>query len=413
MERRDRPLPQRLRQAAHPARQPLAPAPLPALQRGRLRALPLPAVDGHAPRAQGLAVRGESPGHHSALPGKESRAMKAVVFHGIGDIRLEDVAEPMIEEPTDAIVRLTRERHLRHGPAHDPRHHAGHEAGHHPRPRGRGRASRSWARTCATSPWATGWSSPPPSRAAAASYCRAGYYAQCDEANPNGPLAGTAFFGGPEMSGPFHGLQAEKARVPFANVGLVKLPDEVTDEQAILALGHLPHRLLRRGAGGDPARRHRGGVRLRAGGPVRHRQRQAAGRRPRLRASTASRTGWTWPAPRAPRSSTSTGGSGGDAAPAHRRHRRGPGHRRGGRGRHAPAPRARRPRRPRRRRAEFKREVKEVAPKTNPDGGNWVPGRRARAGAAVGRGGRWPRRARCPSSASTRRRRARSPSARR
>jgi threonine dehydrogenase-like Zn-dependent dehydrogenase len=32
--------------------------------------------------------------------------MKAVVFHGIGDIRLEDVAKPRIEQPTDAIVRL-------------------------------------------------------------------------------------------------------------------------------------------------------------------------------------------------------------------------------------------------------------------------------------------------------------------
>jgi len=33
--------------------------------------------------------------------------MKAVVFHGVGDIRLDDVAEPKIKEPTDAIVRLT------------------------------------------------------------------------------------------------------------------------------------------------------------------------------------------------------------------------------------------------------------------------------------------------------------------
>jgi threonine dehydrogenase-like Zn-dependent dehydrogenase len=33
--------------------------------------------------------------------------MKAVVFHGIGDIRLEDVPEPSIQEPNDAIVRLT------------------------------------------------------------------------------------------------------------------------------------------------------------------------------------------------------------------------------------------------------------------------------------------------------------------
>ena len=33
--------------------------------------------------------------------------MKAVVFHGIGDIRLDEVDEPRIEEPTDAIVRIT------------------------------------------------------------------------------------------------------------------------------------------------------------------------------------------------------------------------------------------------------------------------------------------------------------------
>ena len=33
--------------------------------------------------------------------------MKAVVFHGIGDIRLDDVPEPKIQEPTDAVVRLT------------------------------------------------------------------------------------------------------------------------------------------------------------------------------------------------------------------------------------------------------------------------------------------------------------------
>jgi threonine dehydrogenase-like Zn-dependent dehydrogenase len=34
--------------------------------------------------------------------------MKAVVFHGIGDIRLDDVPDPQLQEPTDAIVRLTR-----------------------------------------------------------------------------------------------------------------------------------------------------------------------------------------------------------------------------------------------------------------------------------------------------------------
>ena len=33
--------------------------------------------------------------------------MKAVVFHDIGDIRLDEVPEPKIESSTDAIVRLT------------------------------------------------------------------------------------------------------------------------------------------------------------------------------------------------------------------------------------------------------------------------------------------------------------------
>ena len=33
--------------------------------------------------------------------------MKAVVFHGVGDIRLETVRDPKLRAPTDAIVRLT------------------------------------------------------------------------------------------------------------------------------------------------------------------------------------------------------------------------------------------------------------------------------------------------------------------
>jgi threonine dehydrogenase-like Zn-dependent dehydrogenase len=64
--------------------------------------------------------------------------------------------------------------------------------------------------------------------------CRAGYFAQCDNANPNGPQAGTAFFGGPQSTGPFDGMQAEYARIPFAAANCVKLPEQVTEEQAIM-----------------------------------------------------------------------------------------------------------------------------------------------------------------------------------
>jgi threonine dehydrogenase-like Zn-dependent dehydrogenase len=66
------------------------------------------------------------------------------------------------------------------------------------------------------------------------SYCRAGYYSQCDIANPNGPHAGTASFGGPQETGPFNGLQAEFARIPFADIGAIKLQDEMSDDEAIL-----------------------------------------------------------------------------------------------------------------------------------------------------------------------------------
>jgi threonine dehydrogenase-like Zn-dependent dehydrogenase len=159
--------------------------------------------------------------------------MKAVVFHGIGDIRLEDVKEPVLQEDTDAIVKLTAsaicgtDLHMVRGtlPGMVPGTILGHEGVGIVEALGKDvRNLRVGDRVVIPSTIACG----------SCSYCRSGYYAQCDVANPHGKRAGTAFFGGPEMSGPFHGLQAEKARVPFAHVGLVKIPDEVTDAQAIL-----------------------------------------------------------------------------------------------------------------------------------------------------------------------------------
>jgi threonine dehydrogenase-like Zn-dependent dehydrogenase len=159
--------------------------------------------------------------------------MKAVVFRGIGDIRLEDVREPRIQEDSDAIVRITAsaicgtDLHMIRGtlPGMKPGTILGHEGVGIVEEVGRDvRNFRPGDHVVIPSTIACGY----------CSYCRDGYYSQCDNANPNGSQAGTAFFGGPAESGPFHGLQAEKARVPFANAGLVKLPDEVTDDQAIL-----------------------------------------------------------------------------------------------------------------------------------------------------------------------------------
>jgi threonine dehydrogenase-like Zn-dependent dehydrogenase len=159
--------------------------------------------------------------------------MKAVVWHGIGDIRLEEVPEPQIQQPTDAIVRLTAssicgtDLHMVRGTMSGMS--KGIILGHE----GIGIIERLGPdvrnfsigdRVVIPSTIACGY----------CVYCRDGYYSQCDNANPNGYQAGTAFFGGPARAGNFPGLQAELARVPSANVNLVKLPDEVSDEQAIL-----------------------------------------------------------------------------------------------------------------------------------------------------------------------------------
>jgi threonine dehydrogenase-like Zn-dependent dehydrogenase len=157
--------------------------------------------------------------------------MKAVVFHGVGDIRIDDVPRPRIQDPTDAIVRLTAsaicgtDLHFVRGTMPGVR--EGLVLGHE----GVGVVEElgDWVRNFDAGDRVVIGST---IACGTCSYCRAGYYAQCDNANPNGP--GTAFFGGPDEAGGFDGLQAEYARIPYANVGMVKLPDEVTDDQAIL-----------------------------------------------------------------------------------------------------------------------------------------------------------------------------------
>lgn len=159
--------------------------------------------------------------------------MKAVVFHGIGDIRLDNVNDPKIQDPTDAIVKLTSsaicgtDLHMIRGTMRGMQ--VGTILGHE----GVGvieeigsdvRNLKKGDRVVIPSTIACGH----------CSYCRSGYQAQCDNANPQGSQAGTAFFGGPQANGGFNGLQAEYARIPYANVGLVKLPQEVNDDQAIL-----------------------------------------------------------------------------------------------------------------------------------------------------------------------------------
>ena len=159
--------------------------------------------------------------------------MKALVWHGLGDIRLDDVPDPKIEQPTDAVIRLTAsaicgtDLHFVRGTMSGMKEGTilGHEGVGIVEALGdQVRNLEVGDRVVVCSTISCG----------VCSYCRAGDTAQCDRANPNGPEAGTSFFGGPELTGPINGLQAERARIPFAANTLVKLPDAVTDDQAIL-----------------------------------------------------------------------------------------------------------------------------------------------------------------------------------
>ncbi len=159
--------------------------------------------------------------------------MKAVVFHGVGDIRLDDMPEPKILQPTDAIVRLTAsaicgtDLHMIRGTLAGmiPGTILGHEGVGVVEELGSNvRNLRIGDRVVIPSTISCGY----------CSYCRSGYQSQCDNANPNGAAAGTAFYGGPKETGPFNGLQAEFARIPFANADLIKLPDAIDDDRAIL-----------------------------------------------------------------------------------------------------------------------------------------------------------------------------------
>ncbi|WP_322038496.1 zinc-dependent alcohol dehydrogenase [Burkholderia cenocepacia] len=159
--------------------------------------------------------------------------MKAVVFHGIGDIRIDTVPDPEVSAATDAVVRLTAsaicgtDLHMVRGTlgGMKPGTILGHEGVGIVEAVGRDvRNLRRGDRVLIPSTIACG----------SCAYCRAGYTAQCDVANPGGPRAGTSFFGGPAETGPVDGLQAEYARTPLAHASLIRLPDAIDDDRAIL-----------------------------------------------------------------------------------------------------------------------------------------------------------------------------------
>jgi threonine dehydrogenase-like Zn-dependent dehydrogenase len=78
-------------------------------------------------------------------------------------------------------------------------------------------------------------------------FCRRDLWSLCDNTNPNSrmtqPLygeSGAALFGYSHMFGGYPGGQAEFVRVPFADVGPLKVPEDLSDEQALFLSDILP-----------------------------------------------------------------------------------------------------------------------------------------------------------------------------
>jgi len=165
--------------------------------------------------------------------------MKALIWHGSGDVRYEDAPDPAIQEPTDAIVRITStcicgsDLHLYDGymPTMKPGDVIGHEPMGIVEEVGRGvtklkrgdRVVVPFTISCGSC-----W------------FCQRGFYSLCDQSNPNKEMAAkimghspAGLFGYSHMLGAFPGGQAEYLRVPYADVGPVKVPEGLTDEQVV------------------------------------------------------------------------------------------------------------------------------------------------------------------------------------
>ena len=117
-------------------------------------------------------------------------------------------------------------------------------------------------------------------------FCKRGFYSGCERSNPNAKKAEklwghspAGLFGYSHLLGGYAGGQAEYLRVPYADVGPIKVPDGLTDEQVLFLSDIFPTGYMARRVLQHPARRHDRRLGLRPGRAVRHPQRVPAGRR--------------------------------------------------------------------------------------------------------------------------------------
>jgi threonine dehydrogenase-like Zn-dependent dehydrogenase len=165
--------------------------------------------------------------------------MRAVVWEGKNSVRVSQVPDPEILNPHDAIVKVTltaicgSDLHLYNGfiPTMKSGDVLGHEF------MGQVVEIGDEVKNIATGDWVV---VPFAIACGRCVFCERELWSLCDNTNPNAWMADTAYgysgaglFGYSHMYGGYPGGQAEYVRVPFADVGPIKIYEDLRDEQVL------------------------------------------------------------------------------------------------------------------------------------------------------------------------------------
>ena len=172
--------------------------------------------------------------------------MKALCWHGSNDVRVDTVPDPKILNPRDAIIKITStaicgsDLHIYNGfiPSMQSGDILGHEFMGEVVEVGSGvRNVKKGDRVVVPFTISCG----------NCYFCQQDLWSLCDNSNPNAwmiePMYGhspAGLFGYSHLFGGYAGDQAEYARVPFADVGLLKIPDGLTDDQVLFLTDIFP-----------------------------------------------------------------------------------------------------------------------------------------------------------------------------
>jgi threonine dehydrogenase-like Zn-dependent dehydrogenase len=172
--------------------------------------------------------------------------MKATCWYGKNDVRVEQVPDPQVINPRDAVVRITStaicgsDLHLYDGfiPSMQKGDILGHEfMGEVVELGSEVKNLKVGDRVVVPFPISCG----------NCFFCEKEMYSLCENSNPNAWMAEKMWghspcgiFGYSHLTGGYAGGQAEYARVPFADVGPVKIPDGLSDEQVLFLSDILP-----------------------------------------------------------------------------------------------------------------------------------------------------------------------------